>query len=160
METGESNKVYELGFHLVPTLSGDAVAARFSALKDMLTEGGAKLISEESPKEIALAYRMEKPIAGKLQKFDRAYFGWVKFETSPEHVASLKSTLPHEADMVRYLLIKTVKEDTMAPKKLLAGIREVTTKVETRKPVEVEVKVPVSEAELDKAVEALVGEKT
>ena len=60
------NGIYELGFLLVPDITEEKLSEVFGNLKDVLSEKGAVIFAEEFPKNIALAYTMEKTINNKI----------------------------------------------------------------------------------------------
>ncbi len=159
MEKETDAKVYELGYHLLPTLSEGDIAHEVSSLKSQIERRGGVILAEEAPKMIDLSYTMSKENAGKLVKFNTTHFGWVKFEMAPLMAAELKADAGGNSNILRHLLITTVRESTMAPRRMVAGVREVTPTTTLRKLVKEEAQVPVSEAELDKKIEELVGEK-
>ena len=87
IEREERLKVYELGFHFVPTLSEDDVTVKFSELKSFVEKLGGEFISEDAPKPIGLAYEISKTLKGQKKWYKNAYFGWIKFTLLPEDVA-------------------------------------------------------------------------
>jgi ribosomal protein S6 len=129
------NKVYEIAFNIVPTLSEEIVAAEFGNLKDALTKLGGSVITEQYPKPMNLAYIMERVIANKNNKFGSAHFGWIKFEAPAQAVVELKKSLDRNENIIRTMIIKTVRENTMAPKKIyrpeLSNKRRYTPQIET-----------------------------
>lgn len=154
------NRVYELGFHIVSSIPEEKVPAEVAIIKDVLTTNGAVILSEDFPKLKNLAYTMTKVVGAKHLKFNTAYFGWVKFEINPEAIDVVKKAVEKSDAIVRFLIVKTVKESTMsaikppmfrsdAPAKPVAG-GEI--------PKNKEIKSPVSEAELDKTIAELVVE--
>jgi ribosomal protein S6 len=159
MEKETDDKVYELGYHLLPTLSEGDVSVEVAALKALIEKRGGTIIADEAPKLTDLSYTMTKAQSGKISKFTTAHFGWVKFEMTPAQAMEIKTELESHQQVLRYLLIATVRESTMAPRRMVAGVREVTPTTTLRKLVKEEAQVPVSEAELDKTIEELVGEK-
>jgi len=112
------NKVYEVSFNIVPTLADELVAAEFGNLKEALSKLGGSVIAEQYPKLINLAYEMNRVIANKNTKFNSAYFGWVKFEAPATAAPELKKALDRNENIIRFMIIKTVRENTMAPKKI------------------------------------------
>jgi len=118
LEEGNS-RVYELGFHLVPTLSEEDVPVTFGDLKELVLSLGGVAISDEMPKMMPLAYPMVKIIANIRNKFKTAYFGWIKFEMDSDKVLKLKKKLDLDPNFVRFLLIKTVRESTVAAKRFV-----------------------------------------
>ena len=158
------SQIYEVGFHTVPSVEEVNLPKEVDAIKSLIEKNGGFFISEEMPKKIALAYTIVKNIDGKIQKFDSAYFGWVKFEMKTDKILNVREEMDLNKNVLRYLIIKTVKESTLtpkdlfakteAPKKLLPVGRQ--AKPEKTKPVDVEKQVPVSEEDLDKTIEELV----
>lgn len=158
-QTESKNQVYEIGFLIVPTVDAEHVPAEVTLIKDTLTAEKALVISEEFPKLRPLAYQMRKAVHGKYQKFDRAYFGWVKFESTPEGMLNIKSALEKQESILRFLLIKTVRESTLVPPKTFSSRPEGEGR-EAKIPTHdaSAVKTVVSEAELDKTIAELVAE--
>jgi ribosomal protein S6 len=151
-------RVYELGYLLVPTLAEEKVRDAAQKIKNTLSQFGATIISEDSPVLIDLAYTMAKTIENKKEKFDEAYFGWIKFEVLPEGLASVKNWCDNEVDLIRFIIIKTVRENTVSSKKSLAK-----DSAKKRQPVlteEVEApKEVIDEKVIDEQIEELVAEK-
>lgn len=125
-ERQEGIRVYELGFHFVPTLSEDEVVVQFSHLKSLIEKKGGTFISEETPQMIDLAYEITKTSKAQKKRFTSAYFGWVKFELNPEEVPALEKEVKAFEPILRYILITTVRENT------LVGSKEVLAKKGTK----------------------------
>lgn len=106
-------KVYELGFHLVPTIAEDAVEKEFDAVKAMVSKVGGEFISEGKPELINLTYSMSKVVKAIKSNYSKAYFAWVKFEVTADQVDAIKKDLDASATVLRYLLVSTVKESTL-----------------------------------------------
>jgi ribosomal protein S6 len=113
--------IYELGYHLLPTVGDDNVANEVLAIKEILSEIKAEVVSDEYPVLITLEYDMVKRIDTKNTKFNQAYFGWIKFETTPDMIDVLKKKLEIKKSLLRYLIITTVRENTLISKNPLAG---------------------------------------
>ncbi|MFA6551905.1 MAG: 30S ribosomal protein S6 [Candidatus Paceibacterota bacterium] len=153
-------KIYEVGFHILPSIAPEKVVAEVSAIKEVMEKRKSVFLSEDFPKLKQLSYSIRKQVQGKYQKFNSAYFGWVKFETEPEMLLEIKKELDKNTNILRYLIIKTVKENTLASatqKALLIKGEGVRPPAKEAKK-EAEVKTPVSEAELDKTIEELIVE--
>jgi ribosomal protein S6 len=116
-QTNEDANVYELAYLLVPSITEEELAAETTALKDAVATFGAEFIADEEPKLIDLAYQMERDIANKKNKFTNGYFGWVKFNLDPAQVAPLNESLGRNDKLIRFMIISTVAESTIAPKK-------------------------------------------
>ncbi len=117
MEKESKMTVYEVGYLIVPTVAEENVGAEVTKLKDTLTAHNATFIADEYPKMMELAYEMTRTIANKKAKFTTGYFGWIKFEMTAADVVALKPELDRNESIIRYLLVKTVRESTMAVKR-------------------------------------------
>ena len=127
-EKGAEMNIYEVSFNISPFLSEEVLSQEYSKIKENLSKSGAVLISDQYPKLIELAYTMERVITNKKNKFNQAFFGWVKFEMGPNGLASFEETLKADESMIRYLIIQTVRENTMAPKKTFSRSGEKSTR--------------------------------
>ena len=144
-------KVYELGYHLIPSLAEEEVPQYVDKIKDALDSYGAVIISEESPKKIDLAYTMYPSVKNKKQKYAQAYFGWIKFEVDTESAHVFKKQIEDMDEVFRSLIVVTVRENTMAPKKLFATTKKRTSHRNEEEKMDVEV--------VDKEIDALVEDE-
>jgi ribosomal protein S6 len=150
-------KIYEVGFHIVPTVPEDGVGARVTAIRDVIEGKTGHVISDEYPKYMDLSYPMTKIAANKRSLYKSAYFGWIKFEVDPKEVKEIEAGLKKDDHILRFILVSTVRENTMAPKKALMGKRsEETTTSAPRVEEKQEEKPQLSEEELDKTIDDLV----
>jgi len=156
----ESGFVYELGYHLLPTLSDEEVQKEADSFKALIEKNGGSLVSEEAAKPMHLAYTMIKKQEGKNAKFDSSFFGWIKFELNAESVLKVKEELDLSKNVLRFIIIKTVREYTPLQHKELFKEPEVEAPKPISKP-RVEKKAtdakPISDEELDKTIEELVS---
>jgi ribosomal protein S6 len=146
------NSVYEVGYIMVPTIAEENLGGEVTAFKDMFSEHGVTFISDEYPKMMELAYEMARSIANKKQKFSYGYFGWVKFECATDQAKAIKGILDKNEKLVRYLMIKTVRENTMSVKRPY-GKPEGVKRRSTPKAEETG---PINEETIDKEIDALV----
>jgi len=144
--------VYEVGYIMLPTIAEENLGEEVTLFKDMFTEQGATFISDEYPKLIELAYEMTRSIANKKQKFSYGYFGWVKFECNTSQATLIKDILSKNEKLVRFLMIKTVRENTMSVKRAY-GKQEGGKRRPAQKQEEA---LPINEEVIDKEIEALV----
>ena len=95
----------------------------------------------------------------KRVEFDRGYFGWLKFEAPIAAAAVLEESLKRNNSVIRHIVFRTVREETRAHLKApqLREVRRTDTIKSTPKRME-EVSAPVSEADLDKALEDITAE--
>lgn len=146
------NAVFEVGFLLVPTIAEENLGVEVQNIKALIEKNQGTFISEDFPKMRQLAYTIAVASEGKKTKYSQAYFGWIKFEVSPEAISAIRSELGRNQNIIRFLLIDTVRENTLASQKMT--FRPPTT-TDKKKP-EDENAAPVSQEELDKTIESLV----
>lgn len=111
------NGVYEVGYLVAPKVSEDKVSVEVDKILEMIKKEGAVIITDEFPKLRELSYPMEKIVAHKKEIFLNAYFGWVKFELDRDMLDSLRNELGKEENIIRFLLISTVRENTIASRR-------------------------------------------
>lgn len=152
--------VYELAFHLLPTLGEDEVSKEIDSLKAYLSKNSATIVGEEAPKQMNLAYTMIKKQEGKNAKFDTSSFATIKFTAPAEVTVTLEEELRANKNVLRFLIIKTVAEYQPIVQRSAVQAADEEPKL-IRKPEVVEEKSdkPVSEAELDKTIKELVSEE-
>ena len=154
--TGDKRqKIYEIGYLLLPTIAEEHVAAEVEAIKSIIEKREGAFIAEDFPKLRQLAYTMTKPVTGKNLKFDKAYFGWVKFETSTSAISAIKTELEKISNILRFLVITTVRENTMSKERVVFRPASVENPDAPKKPEEAE---KMSEEEIEKTIENLVVE--
>ena len=147
-------RVYELGYHLVPTLAEGQIPEASGAVRGMIERISKDIIAEELPVFIDLAYQIVKTIEHKNKRFDEAYFGWIKFEALPSVISELEEALKVDENVLRYLVVKAVRENTFIAKKF-ASTKVKESEEEIIASTEEAAVAPTEDA-LDKAIEELV----
>lgn len=117
-------RIYEIGYLMLPSLGADGVADAVNEIKARLTAMGAEHISEGEAQHIDLAYEMLKIINNQNTFLNTAYFGWMKFAINPEAIAGINKFLDNRPEILRFLLNKTTREDTMINAKPMTAIVE------------------------------------
>jgi len=156
----EGEKVYEVGYHIISTIAEEGISAEVDKIKAILSKEKAVVISEEAPKLRPLAYKIKKAFGGQYKTFEKAYFGWVKFALNEgADIANIDSALKASDTVLRYILVKTIKENTMySPKITVFSDKESKIKVLTHKePKEAKT---ASIEEIDKSIDELVLDGT
>ena len=151
-----NGRVYEVGYLLVPTIPEENVPIVFGNLKELVSSLGGIAISDDMPKMMPLAYSMVKVVANVRNKWSTAYFGWVKFTMDSDKVLELKKKLDLDPNFIRFLILKTVKENTIAAKRFV-GRDSMHRRPRTEKGDTEEVVVPINKEEIDKEIDALVS---
>ena len=150
-EKDVKTSIYEVGYLMVPSIPEENLGGEVTSFKDFLSSHGAVFISDEYPKLIELAYEMTRSVNNKKQKFSYGYCGWVKFECSTSGAQEIKEALDKNEKIIRYLLVKTVRENTMSVKRVYNrqdSKRKVAPRAEETE--------KVSEETIDKEIDALV----
>lgn len=154
-DVAEDKRVYELGCLLMPTLTEEEVLTAHAGLKDLISSLQGEFIFDEMAKMIPLAYTMTKIVSNVKNKFDTAYFGWVKFFMDAEKVLELKKKIQLNPNLIRFLIIKTVKENTIASKRFI-NRDSAYRRTSFRKSESVETN-PMNKEEVDKEIDAMVA---
>lgn len=144
-------EVYEIAFHLIPTLAEEAIGDEVSRIVEVLNKNNVELIGERFPAKITLAYTMEKKIDGSIQRFSEGYFGWIAGVLSKDAIAEVKSALDTNENVLRYLITKTSRE-------AVATIMNDPTLDSTAVHLDADEGEEVSDEALDDAIEAIVDE--
>ncbi|MEN9561743.1 MAG: hypothetical protein RIQ56_1016 [Candidatus Parcubacteria bacterium] len=146
-------RIYEAGYQISPTVQEANLEQVVAEVRAVVEKAGGTFIAEGAPALMKLAYQMPAMEAGKRVEYDRAYFGWLKFESTLEAADAVKSSLEKNPVILRAIVFGTVREETRAKLKA-PQLKEVkrgeALKSATRKPEEAAA--PVSEVDLDKAL--------
>lgn len=110
----DGTEVYEVGYHLLPTLSEAEVTAATKDIASFLTKEGAVFVGDHAPERIDLAYDISKRINGRITPFKEAYFGWMAFELARANAVKVKAFLDAHAHILRYLFVATSKDEVKA----------------------------------------------
>jgi ribosomal protein S6 len=158
--------IYEIGFHIVPTVDEKEVGAVVEKIKKLLGKN-VEIVAEAAPVRMRLAYQIERATQGKREKYTESYFGWVKFALKENEegegvgiqVNAIEQSLRNTKDVLRFILIETVREDLMQQKtRAVFGSDRLEGQTLTKAPREAEKAGEVSQEELDKSLEALTAE--
>ncbi len=159
-ETGEKMTVYEVSYLLLPSLAVEQVPAKSLSLKEVIKKVGGELISDEDAILVDLAYPMTKVVTTVRHKVNKGYFGWIKFaipsesETETKGIEEVKKNFDADNEILRYLIIKTVRENT-----LINGKMKLVKKARREDSSEEVVEEEVSVDSVDDVVEEKVEEE-
>lgn len=152
--------VYEIGYLIASSIPEEKINGEVDAIKKIISDAGASIVSEEMPHRQNLAYTIRrKTVAGSYEKYDQAYFGWVKFEVGSGSIEAIKKAVEIIPSIIRMLVTTTVRENTFLGKHAPA----IATKSEDGKTV-VETVLPQVDAapatieEIDKSIDDMVKE--
>ena len=155
-KVNDETAVYELAFHIVPQIPTEGLGAVVEKLHKLI--GNAEVIAEQAPEKKNLAYTIIISHTGKREKFDTAYFGWIKFATRRDAIPSVEVGVRSMKEVLRYLLVETVRENTMEQPRRAVFTSDRLEGQTIEKPVAPAEKVAeVSEEQLDKTLEGLIS---
>jgi ribosomal protein S6 len=149
--------VYEVAFHVVPTIPEDGVGAVVEKVRKAL--GDAEIIFEHFPEKMNLAYTIVRSDAGKREKSDTAYFGFIKFATDRENLPGIEEKLRGMKEVLRHLTVETLREEpVIVPRRTIFASDRLEGET-IKKPVaaQEEKVADVSDEELNKSIDALVA---
>ena len=111
------SRVYEISFIFDNKLDEGAALEKSNALKQSIATLGGSFISEEAPYMRELAYEMVRVVNNVNVRFNVGYFGWIKFEMDGAKVKEFEKALKLDEELVRYMIVKTVRENTVYTKR-------------------------------------------
>lgn len=111
------SRVYEISFIFDNKLDEGAALEKGNAIKQSIATLGGSFISEEAPYMRELAYEMVRVVNNVNVRFNEGYFGWIKFELDGDKIKELEKGLKGDDQVVRYLVVKTVRENTVYTKR-------------------------------------------
>lgn len=155
-------QVYELGYHILPTVVADDLEGEVAKLRNAIEKRGGSFIAEGTPEMTTLAYPIFVNNGGKNSKYETAYFGWIKFEMSASQAVALNDDdFTANKQVLRHILIKTTREETRAQLQTEQNIilREVRTTGTIEKKEVKEERGEVSEEEIKKSIDDMVGDE-
>jgi len=165
-DTKEDRKsIYEIGYQIVASIPEEKIGDEAGIVRGIITSSGASIISEEAPHRQPLAYTIKKKtVSGSYDKFDQAYFGWIKFEVETDKIDTITKAVEKVPSMLRSITVSTVRENTYLGKRASAIIASIPNKleqgevkadklVEDKKEV-----VPMSVEDVDKSIDEMVKE--
>jgi ribosomal protein S6 len=160
------SRVYEISFIFDNKLDEGAALEKSNAIKQSIATFGGSFISEEAPYMRELAYEMIRVVNNVNVRFNEGYFGWIKFEMEPAKVKEFEKALKLDEQLVRYLVVTTVRENTVYTKRApvikaesLVDNETDDVNVDTTKDADIEVAV-APEIVPEIAVEEVTGEVT
>jgi len=155
MET-EGITLYELGYLLIPTLAEESLVDEVNKIRSYLEKDGGLVISDGHPEMKKLAYEIaERGVTSKKIRFDDAFFGWIRFQSSPEAILGIQEELDKNFMVLRFLIIKPSKDN---PKSIIAPVTAVGTTKEIAE--KREKKKMMTEEDLDKEIDQLLVKET
>ena len=116
-ETIVDSRVYEISFIFDNKLEEGTALEKGNAIKQSIATLGGSFISEETPYLRELAYEMIRVQNNINVRFNVGYFGWIKFEMDADKVKEFEKALKLDEQLVRYLVVNTVRENTVYTKK-------------------------------------------
>lgn len=116
----DQEAVYEISY-LIAGVPDERVSAEAEAVRGIVVGAGASIIAEEGPRREHLAYTMtKKTVAGSYEKYDSAYFGWIKFEVGSDKIEAVRKAVSAVPSVLRVLLVTAVRESTYMGKRIPA----------------------------------------
>jgi ribosomal protein S6 len=116
-ETTVDSRVYEISFIFDNKIDENAALEKSNALKQSIATLGGSFISEEAPYMRELAYEMIRVVNNVNVRFNEGYFGWIKFELDGALVKEFEKALKLDEQIVRYLVVQTVRDNTVYTKR-------------------------------------------
>jgi ribosomal protein S6 len=156
-ESKDTRTLYEVGYHLVPTVEESSLGTIVDALKAEIAKAGGEIVGQEAPEKMTLSYVIERAVSGKREKYTESYFGWVRFRAAERAgIPGLEAFIRGNKNILRYLLIETLPEEASTRRAVFSSNRLEGETI--KKPTGAsEAPAEVSEEELNKSLDALVN---
>lgn len=106
--------VYEVGYHFLPTLSEEGLAAEVEKMTAVLKGANADFVGERFPAKMGLAYPISKKVNDTNTQFDSSYFGWIAFEIPKKALSEVRAAFHNNPSILRYLIVTTDREAVAA----------------------------------------------
>lgn len=153
------SRIYEVGYHIIPTIAEENIEKVVAGVRSVIEKAGGSFIAEGAPTLMKLAYPMDAREDDKRISHDRGYFGWIKFEAPVVIAKMLEEGLKADANILRSIVFQTVREETRARMKA-PTLREVkrTDTIRSAPRRAEEVSAPVSEEDLEKAIQDITSD--
>lgn len=116
-ETMVDSRVYEISFIFDNKLDESTALGKAEQLKQSIATLGGSFVSEEAPYMRELAYEMIRVQNNVNIRFNEGYFGWIKFEMDADKVKEFEKAIKLDEQVVRYLVVKTVRDNTVYTKR-------------------------------------------
>lgn len=154
MENDTTKRLYEVGYLIIPLIPEDKVADEVNVLRSHIEGAGGVIVADVAPAMRKLAYEIkQRGVASKRLRFDDAYFGSLRFNSSAEQVLAINESFDKNDKVLRYIIIKPIND---TPRVIRTGVPS-KAKGET---VGKEAKPAMSDQDLDKEIDQLlVGDK-
>ena len=154
----DSRPVFEIGFHVLPTVEAAEVGGVVDKIRAELSKYSAEIIKEEFPTKRTLAYVVERSATGKREKYVESFFGFIKFAVeSREAIPALEAMLRSTHEILRSLIIETERDEVVVPRRAVFTSDRLEGETIHKPTGEVEKAAEISEEELDKSIDALVS---
>ncbi len=140
-------KIYEIGYLLSPFIPADKLNEEISLIRKIIEDRQCLITGEGRAKMQNLSYMIKK---GPSEKFESAYFGWIKFIASPEDLEEINGLFKKTPNVIRFISLEAAKET--ANKKSASGIM----KKKKFPKDEINIKTEVKPEEIDKKIEELI----
>lgn len=156
-DKGVEPAVYEVGYHLLPTIAEDELGKAVQAVTEALKATGADFVGERFPAKLELAYPIVKRVNDKKTPFMNAYFGWIAFVLPKSSIANVKQFMDKNPNVLRYLIVRTSRDAVAAA---MTGATVTPTGSIEKPKRDVEAGGELSEAALEEALQTMEKEDT
>jgi ribosomal protein S6 len=101
---------YELGYHLVPLISEEALPTEVGRIRETIEQAGGSTTADQFPVARPLSYEISRQIGGKRESFTQSYFGWMQFELPASAIEGVKLSLDTNDRIIRLLIVRAKRE--------------------------------------------------
>ena len=150
-------QLYEVGYLLVPSIVEEVLGEEANAVRLAVEAAGGTVVGDGFPTLRALAYPIRKGNREGGTTYNNAYFGFIRFDMLPQNAPALKLAFEKNPSLVRFLIMKTIKELLMPARTHEPRAHVAPHPVEIA-PVEHKELTASDEAQIEKGIEELLTE--
>lgn len=114
----DEKEVYEISYIFDNRLDEGKALEKADSLKKDIASLDGSFISEETPYIRELSYEMTRVVNNVNVRFSEGYFGWVKFELTPNSIEEINKKLKLDEEVIRFLIVKAIKGNDIFTKEL------------------------------------------
>lgn len=105
-------KLYELGYHLIPTIAQGKIEDVVRDLVTLIEKHEGAVRGGELPEMRDIAYAISQRTDSGKKEFKNTYFGWMNIDLAPDQAEVLKEELKGNESVLRFILLSKSVDDT------------------------------------------------
>ena len=126
--------IYEIGLHLLPSITDKSAEKELAKVVDNLKNFGSEILGEEINEKRKLGYEISHGIDVPYEKINESHFCSIKFKALSENISKINQMLSVNDCILRFILFKTIEGNTRAPESVVKEAIQSNEKEDAGKP--------------------------